>query len=69
MSGLVRVVKRANAHPEDPPRRLLLHHARRTSLVGDAVQESWPASSTGGANWIVKGENNVTNGALKLEMR
>jgi hypothetical protein len=22
-----------------------------------------------GANWIVKGENNVTNGWIKLEMR
>jgi hypothetical protein len=22
-----------------------------------------------GYNWIVKGENNITNGALKLEMR
>jgi hypothetical protein len=37
--------------------------------VGTAVQdvvagESWP-----GANWIVKGENNLTTGALQLEMR
>lgn len=37
--------------------------------VGTAIQdvvagEYWP-----GANWIVKGENNVTTGALQLEMR
>ncbi len=38
-------------------------------VVGDAIEdvvarEYWP-----NANWIVKGENNITNGAIRLEMR
>jgi hypothetical protein len=37
--------------------------------VGNAVQDAVAGEYKTGYNWIVKGENNVTNGALKLEMR
>ncbi len=38
-------------------------------FVGNAVQDAVAGEFKPGYNWIVKGENNVTNGALKLEMR
>jgi hypothetical protein len=37
--------------------------------VGTAVQDVAAGEFKAGYNWIVKGENNITNGALKLEMR
>jgi hypothetical protein len=38
-------------------------------IVGTAIQDAVAAQSWPGANWIVKGENNVTNGGIRLEMR
>jgi hypothetical protein len=38
-------------------------------LVGNAVQDSIAVEFHEGFNWIVKGEGNVTNGWVKLEMR
>ena len=38
-------------------------------IVGDAIEDSVVGQYYPGANWIVKGENNVTNGAIRLEMR
>jgi len=38
-------------------------------LVGNAVQDSIAAEYHEGFNWIVKGENNITNGWIKLDMR
>lgn len=38
-------------------------------LVGDAIEDNVVGQYYTGANWIVKGENNVTNGWLKLEMK
>jgi len=37
--------------------------------VGTAVQDVAAGEFKAGYNWIVKGENNITSGALKLEMR
>ena len=37
--------------------------------VGNAVQDVAAGEFKTGYNWIVKGENSITNGALKLEMR
>jgi hypothetical protein len=37
--------------------------------VGDAVQDAVAGEFQPGANWIVKGENNITTGALNLQMR
>jgi hypothetical protein len=38
-------------------------------LIGNAIQDTVAGEYRPGANWIVKGENNITHGALKLEMR
>jgi len=38
-------------------------------LVGNAVQDTIATEYHAGYNWIVKGEQNVTNGWIKLEMR
>ncbi len=38
-------------------------------LVGNAVQDAVVGEYYAGFNWIVKGENNVTNGWIKLELR
>ncbi len=38
-------------------------------LVGNAIEDSVAREIWPGANWIVKGENTITNGALRLEMR
>jgi hypothetical protein len=38
-------------------------------LVGNAVADSVAGEYHAGANWIVKGPDNVTNGWIKLEMR
>jgi hypothetical protein len=38
-------------------------------LVGDAVEDAVVGAAYSGYNWIVKGENNVTNGWIALEMK
>lgn len=38
-------------------------------LVGNAVQDSVAGEFHPGYNWVVRGENNVTNGWIKLELR
>lgn len=38
-------------------------------FVGNAVQDAVAGEFKSGYNWIVKGENNITTGALKLQMR
>ena len=38
-------------------------------LVGNALQDSIAGEYHAGYNWIVKGEQNATNGWIKLEMR
>ena len=43
--------------------------ASQDELVGNAIEDSVAAEYYAGANWIVKGDNTVTNGAIKLEMR
>jgi len=58
-SGLIRVISAAASWiltPDDP--------------VGNAVED--PTAAGGffvGGNWVVRGDNNVANGALRLEMR
>jgi hypothetical protein len=41
----------------------------KDDLIGNAIEDVVVGQSYPGANWIVKGENNVTNGWLKLGMR
>jgi hypothetical protein len=38
-------------------------------LIGNAIEDVVVGVSYPGANWIIKGDNNVTNGWIKLEMR
>lgn len=38
-------------------------------LVGNAVEDAVVGATYPGYNWIVKGENNVTNGWIALEMK
>ncbi|MDQ5874056.1 MAG: hypothetical protein M3526_01580, partial [Actinomycetota bacterium] len=38
-------------------------------LIGTAIEDVVAREYFPGANWIVKGENTVTNGAIRLEMR
>ncbi|HEX2250744.1 MAG TPA: hypothetical protein VHH32_10370, partial [Gemmatimonadales bacterium] len=38
-------------------------------LIGNAIEDVVVGVSYPGANWIIKGESNVTNGWIKLEMR
>lgn len=38
-------------------------------VVGNAIEDVVAGEYYPGANWIVKGENTVTNGAIRLEMR
>ncbi|MEP6688313.1 MAG: hypothetical protein ABJC36_08185 [Gemmatimonadales bacterium] len=67
-SGLARVFKRANALQ----RILRAAYSWITSqddLIGNAIENSVVNEYHGDANWIVRGENNVTNGWLKLQMR
>jgi hypothetical protein len=67
-SGIVRIVKRANALQK------ILSAAysfitTQDDLIGNAIEDVVVGQFHAGANWIIKGENNVTNGWLKLEMR
>jgi hypothetical protein len=67
-SGLARIFKRANALQ----RILRAAYSWITSqddLIGNAIEDSVVGEYRSGANWIVRGESNVTNGWLKLQMR
>jgi hypothetical protein len=67
-STLIKWVKRANALQK------ILSGAysfltTQDDLIGNALEDAVVGQTYPGANWIVKGNNNVTNGWLKLEMR
>lgn len=67
-SGLVKWVKRANALQK------ILSAAysfitTQDDLIGNAIEDVVVGQFYPGANWIVKGESNVTNGWIKLQMR
>jgi hypothetical protein len=67
-SSLIKFVKRANALQKI----LSAAYAFITTqddLIGNAIEDVVIGQSRPGANWIVKGESNVTNGWLKLQMR
>jgi hypothetical protein len=67
-STLVKYVKRANALQK------ILSAAysfitTKDDLIGNAIEDFVVGQSYPGANWVVKGDNNLTNGWLKLEVR
>jgi hypothetical protein len=61
-------VKRANAL-QKILRAAYSFITTQDDLIGNAVEDVVVGQYFTGANWIVKGENNVTNGWIKLEMR
>jgi hypothetical protein len=68
VSGVVKDVKRANALQK------ILSAAysfitTQDDMIGNAIEDVVVGQFFAGANWIVKGESNKTNGWLKLEMR
>jgi hypothetical protein len=67
-SNLIRFVKRANALQK------ILSAAysfitTQDDLIGNALEDVVVGQFYPGANWIVKGEGNVTNGWIKLQMK
>ncbi len=67
-STLGKYVKRANAL-QKILRAAYSFITTQDDLIGNAVEDVVAGQFYPGANWIVKGENNVTNGWIKLEMR
>ncbi|HET7469114.1 MAG TPA: hypothetical protein VFJ81_05535 [Gemmatimonadales bacterium] len=68
LSTLARIYKRANALQ----RILKAAYSWITSqddLIGNAIEDTVVGEYHTGFNWVVRGENNVTNGWLKLQMR
>ena len=68
VNALTRIYKRANALQ----RILKAAYSWITSqddLIGNAIEDSVVGEYHGGFNWLVRGESNVTNGWLKLQMR
>ncbi len=66
--GLARIFKRADALQ----RILRSAYSWLTSqddLIGNGIEDTVVNEYHAGANWVVRGEGNVTNGWLKLEMR
>jgi hypothetical protein len=67
-TAIVRLVKRANALQK------ILKSAysfitTQDDLIGNAIEDVVVGQFPAGANWIIKGEKNATNGWIKLEMR
>jgi hypothetical protein len=68
VSGLARILKRANAL-QKILRAALSFIRSQDDMIGNAIEDVAVREYRAGANWIVKGENNATKGWLKLEMR
>jgi hypothetical protein len=67
-SGLGKIVKRANAL-QKILRAAYSFITSQDDLIGNAVEDVVTGEFHTGFNWIVKGENNVTNGWIKLQMK
>jgi hypothetical protein len=65
---LVRYVKRANALQKILS-SLYSFITTQDDLIGNAIEDVVVGQFYTNANWVVKGESNVTNGWIKLEMR
>lgn len=66
--SLGKYVKRANAL-QKILRAAYSFITSRDDLIGNAIEDVVVGQFFSGANWVVKGESNVTNGWIKLEMR
>ncbi len=67
-AGLGKIVKRANAL-QKILRAAYSFLTTQDDLIGNAVEDVVAGQFYAGANWVVKGENNATNGWLKLQMK
>jgi hypothetical protein len=67
-SVFVKLIKRANAL-QKILRAAYSFITTQDDLIGNAVEDVVVGLVYPGANWIVKGDNNITNGWIKLEMR
>jgi hypothetical protein len=67
-AGIARVFKRANAL-QKILRAVYSWLTSQDDLIGNAIEDTVVGEFHAGANWIVRGENNVTNGWLYLRMR
>jgi hypothetical protein len=67
-SGLVKFVKRANALQKILS-AVYSFITTQDDLIGNAIEDVVVGQFFAGANWVVKGESNKTNGWLKLQMR
>jgi hypothetical protein len=67
-STLIRFVKRANALQKILS-AVYSFITTQDDLIGNAIEDVVAGQFHAGANWIVKGDNNATNGWIKLQMR
>jgi hypothetical protein len=67
-NAIVKWVKRANGL-QKILKAVYSFITTQDDLIGNAIEDVVVGQSYPGANWIVKGENNATNGWIKLEMR
>jgi hypothetical protein len=67
-SGLVKLVKRANAL-QKILRKAYSFITTQDDFIGNAIESVVVGQSYPGANWVIRGEKNATNGWIKLEMR
>jgi len=67
-AGLVKIVKRANAL-QKILRAAYSWITSQDDLIGNAIENTVVGEFHSGFNWVVRGENNVTNGWINLKMR
>jgi len=67
-STLLKYVKRANAL-QKILQAVYSFITTHDDLIGNALEDVVVGQTYPGANWIIKGENNLTNGWIKLGMR
>jgi hypothetical protein len=67
-SGLGKVIKRANALQKILS-AVYSFITTQDDFIGNAIEDVVVGQFFAGANWVVKGESNKTNGWVKLEMR
>ena len=67
-STLAKIIKRANALQKILS-AVYSFITTQDDFIGNAIEDVVVGQSYPNANWVIKGENNVTNGWAKLEMR
>jgi hypothetical protein len=66
--GVTRTIKRANAL-QKILRAIYSWITSQDDLIGNAIEDVVAGQYYSGANWVIKGANNATNGWVKLELR